>query len=91
MATDQDKESNHYEDQDCSPESLIKHPLQVTVHEEPVPLIYLTNQFEPRLLLGISGAGMRWLVGTGIGTDIYSAIGTEASVLWSPPPPHFCG
>jgi hypothetical protein len=33
MATDQDKESNHYEDQDCSPESLIKHPLQVLVSE----------------------------------------------------------
>jgi C-terminal processing protease CtpA/Prc len=31
MATDQDKESNHYEDQDCSPETLIKHPLQVLV------------------------------------------------------------
>ncbi len=30
MATDQDKENNHFEDQDCSPESLIKHPLQVS-------------------------------------------------------------
>lgn len=28
MATEQDKESNHYDDHDCSPESLIKHPLQ---------------------------------------------------------------
>ena len=33
MATDQDKESNHYEDQDCSPESLIKHPLQVQLSQ----------------------------------------------------------
>jgi hypothetical protein len=51
MATDQDKESNNYDDQDCSPESLIKHPLQVSFYVHRFLFIYFLPSFQVFSLL----------------------------------------